>query len=257
MIITRLASLTFLCVAVSAVAAPAAADQHYSISGSDRYQIGAAQLQTHIDYRGSETLTITRAARGATRYLAKASYRRSDQSGAQTEGARFDALMSPSGEQTDQQNADPNYLTVLNQPFSVALDAATLRDLARLRGRVPFDFPSPMTGGTLHGYLSRGEESMVAGRRAIGVRFEATGPMRGPVPDHPAMALNGTIRMNGVAYYDLGSALLLALDATLNITGSLAERSTGNPTPVLIVYKRAIRAEGGTPSLKEASAAKP
>ena len=257
MIITRLASLPLLCMAVFAAAQPAAADQHYSIAGSDRYQIGAAQIQTHIDYHGSETLSITRGTRGSTHYLARASYRRSDQSGSQSEAARFDALMSPSGEQSDQQNADPNYLTVLNQPFSVALDASTLRDLARLRGHVPFDFPSPMTGGTLHGYLSRGDESMVAGRRAIGVRFEATGPMRGPVPDHPAMSLNGTIHMNGVAYYDVSSALLLALDATLNIAGNLAERSTGNPTPVLIVYKRSIRAEGGTPSLKEASAAKP
>ncbi len=157
--------------------------------------------------------------------------------------------MLASGEQRDEVSADPNYLTVLNQPFSVQLDRPTLHDLSHLRGRVPFDFPSPMTGGTLHGYLSRAGDAMVGRRHTLGVRFEASGAMRGPLPDHPTLALNGRMHMLGTAYYEVDSALLLALDATLDITGTLVDPK--KHTPVTITYKRSIRANGPSATRKE------
>jgi len=144
---------------------------------------------------------------------------------------------------------------VLNPPFSVQLDLATLRDLAKLHGRIPFDFPSPMTGGALHGYLMRGQMATVAGRRAIGVDFHADGPMRGPLPDHPAMTLNGSMHMRGTAYYESDSALLLALDATLTISGNLEDPKKA--TAVSIVYKRSISADRAVPEIKEASTSTP
>ena len=45
--------------------------------------------------------------------------------------------------------------------------------------------------------------------------------------------------MNGTAYYAYADALLLALDATLQIEGRVA--NSGQNDPVTIVYKRTIR----------------
>lgn len=248
-IITRRVLPLLIWTAILAAPRLASADQRYTVAGTDLYQVGAREMQTQITYSGKETLSVTSAG-GSKRYRVKAAYTRSDQAGSQPAQAFFEALMLPSGEQKDQADSDPNYLTVLNQPFSVQLDVQTLGDLARLRGRVPFDFPSPMTGGALHGFLMRGTAATVAGRRAIGVNFEADGPMRGPLPDHANMTLNGRMRMRGTAYYQVDTALLLALDATLTITGTLGEAKKA--TPVSIVYKRSIRADS-TATVKEAA----
>jgi len=235
-------------------ARPAFADQRYVLSGFDRYRVGASELNTEITYSGKETLSVAR--RGhQSQYMARATYVRSDESGKSPGQASFAATLLPSGEQHDDTNADPNYLTVLNQPFAAQLDAQTLRDLEHLRGALPFDFPSPMTGGTLQGSLRRGVFAKVAGRQVLGVRFEAAGPMRGPLPDHPTMSLTGTISMQGVAYYERDSALLLALDATLTILGKLDNDKKA--TPVSIVYKRSLRAQGAPQSVKEAASSPP
>jgi hypothetical protein len=53
------------------------------------------------------------------------------------------------------------------------------------------------------------------------------------------MALRGSIKMIGTAYYAYADALLLALDATLEIDGQVA--GSGQSEPVTIVYKRTIR----------------
>ena len=47
------------------------------------------------------------------------------------------------------------------------------------------------------------------------------------------------LTMNGTAYYAYADALLLALDATLQIEGRVA--NSGQSDPVTIVYKRTIR----------------
>ena len=215
------------------------ADQLYSVTGSDLYRIGSAVASTRIAYSGTQRLSIQR--RGKTeRYQADVTYTRSDASGPATLHADFVQELTASGAFRDRRNDDPDFLTVLNQPFAIELDATTLRDLAHLRGSVPFTATSPLGSSELHGFLRPGTSGLIDGRSVIGVRFEAKGPMSGGLPNHPATAIRGTIRMDGTAYYATHSALLLALDATLDITGKLQHGT--DEIPVRITYKRAIRA---------------
>lgn len=225
---------------------PANADQRYAVTGNDRYQIGQTDLQTSITYSGTQRLTVAKDG-AQKRFTAQATYTRSDAAGRVPAQASFVQEMSPEGEFKDRMDLDPDYLTVLNQPFAVELDAATLHDLLRLRGRVPFVFPAPMTGGTLRGYLERGPTGRIGDRPVLAVDFDATGPMVGPLPDHAAMSITGSMRMRGTAYYALrGEALLLALNETLSISGTLHDRS--NASPVKIVYQRWIKADNSDQS---------
>jgi hypothetical protein len=225
----------------AAQAAPARADapaQNYTMAGSDAFRIAGHGLQTEIAYSGSQRLTIRR--RGnVTRFTADAVYERREGGSATHASGHFSSTMLPDGEQRDDGDGDPDYLTVLNQPFSIQLDAPTMRDLRGLAGAVPFDFPSPMTGAPLHGSLRRLPDGSLGGRRVLGIAFVAHGPLNGTLPDRPDMALSGTITMNGTAYYAYTDALLLALDATLQIDGRIA--GSGQNEPVTIVYKRTIR----------------
>jgi hypothetical protein len=66
--------------------------------------------------------------------------------------------------------------------------------------------------------------------------------MAGPLPDHAQMSIAGTMRMRGTAYYALrGESLLLALNETLTISGTLHDRS--QTSPVKIEYQRSIKAD--------------
>ena len=219
----------------------AAADQSYAVSGSDTFAVGNGDVRSEISYRGNETLHTERHG-NTVRYVARARYTRVDQGARSEATGYFSAELTADGEQRDLRDRDPDYLTVLNQPFAVQLDAPTLRDLAHLRSDVPFEFPSPITGSPLHGHLRRIAEGMVGGERALGVAFDAGGPMRGPLPDRPRLQLAGKIRMHGSAYYRAEDALLLSLDATLTISGNLANPEQSDA--VQIVYRRHIRAVG-------------
>lgn len=233
------------------LAVPAAADQRYLVSGNDSYQIGQGDLRTSIGYSGVQTLIIARE-NGSTRFTAQARYTRADDAGSVTARATFVQEMTPQGELQDKTNLDPDYLTVLNQPFAIELDRSTLHDLLHLSGRVPFVFPAPMTGGTLRGYLERGTTGRVNGRPSLAAAFDASGPMVGPLPDHAEMSIVGTMRMSGTAYYALrGDPLLLALTESLTISGTLQDH--GQSSPVKIVYKRSIKADDSGPSQTEAS----
>ena len=234
----RLAALIVFVLAGEAPAA-ALADQTYSVSGSDTFVIGINDIHNDVLYRGAETLTIVRRGQ-ATRYVAKLDCTRTEQGADSNEKADYVADILPSGEQLDAADHDPDFLTILNQPFSVQLDRATLGDLRALHGSLPFDFPSPMTGSALHGLLESAGSGLIGSRRALGVKFRAGGPMRGALPERPGLVLLGNIVMRGTAYYDVDTALLLALEATVTITGKLTDR--GSPDPVRIVYKRTLRA---------------
>jgi len=222
----------------------AQADQRYRVDGRDTYQIGGHDVRSEIAYSGFGTLRIEQKGR-YRKYTAHVEYDRNDQGTLARSKASFESTISDGGEQVDGRNRDPDYLTVLNQPFAVQLDAPTLRDLSRLHGTVPFDFPSPMTGAPLHGTLRHIGDAVINGIRVLGVAFDASGPLHGSLPDHPAISLAGRIRMSGTAYYTYGNALLLALDATLSIGGNLDD--TGAHAPVSIVYKRTIRAASPSP----------
>ncbi len=235
---------------VFALALPAEADQRYAVSGNDRYQVGGAELHTSITYAGRQQLTIRKDG-AQTRFIAQAHYTRTDASGKVPAQATFVQVMTPAGDLRDKTDLDPDYLTVLNQPFAVQLDGATLHDLLRLRGRVPFEFPAPMMGGTLRGYLERGSVGRVDSRPALAVQFGASGAMKGPLPGHADMSIAGTMRMSGTAHYAVrGPALLLALNETLTISGTLNRQ--GRSSPVTIVYRRSIKADDSAPASTEA-----
>ncbi|MBC5810853.1 MAG: hypothetical protein GIW95_08405 [Candidatus Eremiobacteraeota bacterium] len=220
-----------------------AAEQRYVVAGRDSFSIGAGDIKSETQYKGSQILTISRNGR-TMRYRASVRYVRDDQGAATEASAEYVSDLSAAGEQIASADRDPDNLTVLNQPFAAQLDAATLKDLRTMRGTLPFDFPSPFTGATLHGRLERIGNGTIGAHHSIGVSFEAGGRMRGALPDRPGLTLAGQITMRGTAYYDAETALLVALDATVTITGNVSNRS-GND-PVTIVYRRTIRADEPT-----------
>jgi len=222
------------------VAGSSESHQTYQVSGRDSYQIGSRELRSDTSYEGTERLTI-RSAGGITHYAARATYIRTDQGQGHASVATFDSVVLADGEEHDVAGDDPDFLTVLNQPFAVQLDAQTLRDVGKLREPSPFSFTSAMTGATLRGTLFHVTDGLIAGHPVVGIGFDASGPMRGGLPEHPEISLRGTIRMSGRAYYTRASALLLALDAKLQIAGTLADTSTSDP--VKILYRRIIRAQ--------------
>jgi hypothetical protein len=241
MIVPRRAAAGSFAVLIFVVcaAAIARADQTYRVDGSDSYQIGGREMRSEIAYSGTQRLSVRQAGK-ARRYSVRANYMRNDQGTHARVTASFESTILPNGEQVDGPNDDPDYLTILNQPFAVALDTATMHDLAHLSGSVPFDFPSPMTGAPLHGTLRHVGTATLNGESVVGVAFDARGALHGTLPDHPALALAGQIRMNGTAYYTASGALLLALDATLVISGNVVDKD--HREPVEIIYKRAIKA---------------
>lgn len=233
--------MTFLLIAFCAfltLAAPAFADQVYTVNGKDSFAAAAHNLRGDVVYTGTERLSSARHG-DQTRYSVSVDYARMDQGAKAQAHASFVAVVTPSGEQHDEVNGDPDYVAVLNQPFSIQLDLPTLRDLAQLDGPVPFTFVLPLTGAPLSGTLRRSGDGYVGGTRVLGVIFDAEGPVHGPL-GRVGLALDGRIHMHGTAYYGYDDALLRALDTRLSISGKIA--GSKDSGPVTIVYRRTIRA---------------
>ncbi len=219
-------------------AAGACADSLFRVDGRDRFRVGDHTLRGEITYSGMQHLVVKRSG-GVTRYTASVDYTKIDQGARSKQKATFVSTITRDGEQHDIENADPDYLTVLNQPFSVQLDAQTFADLTKLHGAVPFDLPSPITGAALHGTIRKITDGVLGGMHVLGIAFEAKGPLAGALPDRPQMNLVGTITMRGTAYYAYAGYSLLALDALLAIDGNLA--TDGAKDPVAIEYQRSLR----------------
>jgi hypothetical protein len=235
-----LARLAFFAgVLLASLARAANGEQAYAVSGTDTFKLGSTQ-NTEIAYRGHESLTLRRSGSKAI-FRATAQYHRKESGQVRESTAVYEAELSPTGEQRDLEDGDPDSLTILNQPFSVRLDTATLRDLGHLHHEAPFEYASPITGSTLHGSLRTIGTGRVAGFPSLGVSFEAGGPMRGPVPGRPGMSLGGKIRLQGQAYYRTEDGLLVMLSATLTLSGNVANPEQTDP--VRIEYRRTIRAE--------------
>jgi hypothetical protein len=212
----------------------------YVVAGRDSFSIGDNDISSEIAYSGTQRMTWAEHGR-FVRYHANVSYTRDDGTATTSASCDYVADVLASGRTLATANHDPDYLTVLNQPFAARLDPATLADLRSLRGAVPFDFPAPFTGASLHGYLRHLPSGFVGPRRSIGVKFEAAGSMRGALPDRPGLTLRGTITMRGTAYYDAATALLLALDTTVTISGNVSNRA--GKDPVTITFSRSMRAK--------------
>jgi hypothetical protein len=225
----------------------ALADQLYGVAGKDTYRVGRTLQVTHITYRGVEHLGIASDSQGH-RYVADVKYTRLDENGKASAHGRFVQELLHDGTFEDRGDDDPDFLTILNQPFAVQLDTVTMGDLERLHGMVPFEAASPLGGSRLSGYLSSAPRGKVEGHPCVGVRFKADGPMTGTLPEHPDALLSGTMHMDGTAYYAQSGALLLALNATLTIDGKL--QSGNDSVPVRIIYQRTIRATDGDPAMQ-------
>jgi len=235
-----------LAAALMATACPAFADQAYDVHGEDVYRIGASGTITRVVYDGSQRLTVEKQGK-LTRYDAQARYTRNAADGKSLSDARFVQELLPNGSFQDALDEDPDFLTVLNQPFAVQLDPATMHDLHALRGAVPFDATSPLGGdAVLRGFLRPGVAGEIDGRSVIAVRFQASGPMNGTLPDHSEATMSGRINMDGIAYYAADDAMLLALDATLTIDAQLSQAQKA--VPVRITYRRFIRAKTRLPT---------
>lgn len=229
------------------VTTPAHADFQYDASGEDTYRIQSAQTSSRVSYAGTERLSVTRQGK-AWRFEARASYTRTGPDGRSRAEADFVQMQQPDGTFEDRVDDDPDFLTILNQPFAVQLDAATLRDLRELHGRVPFAATSPLGAqAVLRGYLRPAAAGAIAGHQAVAVRFEAEGGMTGPLPGYAQTLVAGTMRMEGTAYYASDSAMLLALNVALTLDARLSQGRPAVSVPVRILYRRTIRAAAKTP----------
>ncbi len=224
------------------VAAPARAEVAYDTSGEDLYRIESTETFSKVSYAGEQRLSVRREGKD-WRFEAHARYTRDGPDGKSAGQALFVQILHANGALEDRIDDDPDFLTILNQPFAVKLDSATLRDLQALRGRVPFSATSPLGAeAVLHGYLRPGPGGPVGGRATVAVRFEAEGTMTGPLPGYAETLVSGTMRMDGTAYYALGGATLLSLSVTLTLDARLAQNGSKDSVPVRILYRRSMRA---------------
>ncbi|HEX3670361.1 MAG TPA: hypothetical protein VHT92_01520 [Candidatus Cybelea sp.] len=214
----------------------------YSASGEDLYRIQSAATSSRVTYSGTERLSISPESKG-WRFEARARYTRDGPDGKESATARFVQVLQADGSFEDRIDDDPDFLTILNQPFAVRLDKPTLRDLRTLHGSVPFSATSPLGAqAVLRGYLHPATGGPIDGRPTAAVRFEADGAMTGPLPGYSGMLVSGTMRMDGTAYYALDDATLLALNVALTLDARLSQGHPAVSVPVKIVYRRAIRA---------------
>jgi len=218
------------------------ADLQYQTAGEDVYRGESTSTVSRVAYSGTERLSIRRTDH-SLRFEARAVYTRTGSEGKSSAKASFVQILRPDGSFVDSVDDDPDFLTILNQPFAVRLDGATLQDVRQLRGPVPFAASSPLDGHTLlHGFLRPAVDGPIEGRPAAAVRFEAQGPMDGGLPDHADAAVSGQMHMDGTAYYAVDGGMLLALNVTLTIEAHLHERGSAAPLPIRVVYRRWMRA---------------
>jgi hypothetical protein len=224
------------------LARPACADQLYSTNGEDVYRIESSGAVSRIVYTGSERLSVKPEGK-QLRFEAAAHYLRDAPDGKSDLNARFVQVLMPDGTFVDRTDEDPDFLTILDQPFAVRLDTATLRDVRELRGRLPFSATSPLGGDTvLRGFLRPGVSGPIDGHQTVAIRFQAEGPMAGPLRGYNGATVSGRMLMDGTAYYALDDATLLALNATLTIDAQLYQGQPPAAVPVQIIYRRSIRA---------------
>jgi hypothetical protein len=240
---TRLSVIAATLLLACGGAGQALADETYSVSGSDRFQTPHGELRAEIAYSGRQTLSIRRERR-VTIYRSRAEYDRIDQGARAHAVATFGSEATPDGDLRDLEANDPDFVTVLNQPFNVELDPRTLRDLDAVAAPIPFKFPSPLDGTSLEGTLQR-EERARSGPEIVGVLFHVAGPMRPRVGDRSPVALDGRITVDGTARYLKASGLLRDLDATITISGRV---DPSEAPGVIVVYKRSIHMD--TPSAR-------
>jgi hypothetical protein len=241
-----------LVAALLPVVSAAPSDLQYELAGEDLYQIESAATVSRVSYTGTETLTVT-PDDGGVRFEARARYVRDAADGKYNGGARFVTELLADGSFENRIDDDPDFLTILNQPFAVRVDSSTLQDLRALRGAVPFSGGSPLGGATvLRGQLRLGTSGPIDGRPSVAVRFQADGPMSGAMPGYTDSSVSGTMRMDGTAFYALSDGMLLAFNVRLTIDARLRQKDSGVFIPMHITYRRSLRFTRALPETDQA-----
>ena len=190
---------------LASVTGPACADVRYDTSGEDLYRIESSDTSSRVTYAGIQQLSVRQDGKGV-RFEARARYLRNGPDGKNHGEAVFVQFLQPNGTFEDRVDDDPDFLTILNQPFAVRLDATTLRDVRALHGGVPFAATSPLgAAAVLRGFLRPAPSGPIA--RAA----DRCGPVRssrrhdrpttGLASDacfrHDAYGRNGLLRAQG------------------------------------------------------------
>ena len=95
--------------------------QIYTIDGEDSFQMAGKPVRTNIIYAGTQRLAIQRQG-NVTHFKATVTYDRHEGGSATHATGAFATKILANGEQHDEADGDPDYLTILNQPFSIELD---------------------------------------------------------------------------------------------------------------------------------------
>ena len=98
----------------------------YQTAGEDVYRIETSQSLSRVRYAGTQLLRIAHEGDGL-RFDAQASYVREAPDGKSSARAHFVQTLSRDGGFEDVLDEDPEFLTILNQPFAVRLDDSTYR----------------------------------------------------------------------------------------------------------------------------------
>ncbi|MGH7756770.1 MAG: hypothetical protein ACREM8_10870 [Vulcanimicrobiaceae bacterium] len=211
-------------------------ERFYKVSGRDTVQLGAAGRQQRVDYSGIEHVAIADGDNGA-RYSSHVSYVRGDASDVAHRTASFVSEITADGSEHDIAGSDPDEMTVLHQPFTIALDRATRLGIAAMRGSIPFDFTAPVGTTTVDGKLQR----VASAPGTLAVAFDASGPFSGQVSDRPGETITGRLHMRGSALYLAADGSLISLQVRVEIDGSVD--GGAKSAPIAIVHQRAFEAE--------------
>jgi hypothetical protein len=224
----------------------ASAAEDYHVMGRDELAILGTSVESHTTYNGTGRLVVTVLPHDVRQYSAETHFSVENPDGAGTATASAQLTVVSADDQRISAANDPAYLTVITQPFAVALDVKTLQDLTSLRTPVPFHFLSGMTGGDLHGLLEYRGSSKIDGFETASITFDAAGPFASTLPGEPKVPLAGQIHMTGHAFYRKSDALLMKLATTLVSTGTVG----GGPEAlhVRVTYERELTHMARQPS---------
>jgi hypothetical protein len=223
-------------------ASTASPDENYRVAGQDTLEILDTSVVSRTSYNGVDRLIISALPREGRRFAAESHFRVVSEGIARDASAHAELLMNSSNVQHLSAADDPAYLTVLTQPFAVALDSKTLHDLTSLRRPVPFHFMSGMTGGSLHGLLKYRGLAKVDGFETVSITFDAEGALtsgsRGLLPAEPGVAFSGEVSTVGQAFYRSSDALLMKLVTKIVTIGSVGAGQT--PLRMRVTYEREL-----------------
>jgi len=202
--------------------------------GYDAYTIDRRAVM-EVKYDGTQRLHIERSG-NELRFENVIDYTKIVGTQSKAKVARVVRILTPDyREVRTPTNQDEDSLSLLDQPFAEMIDLKTLGALAALHSAIPFTATSPLGGAALHGTLRTLAAPSPAPMRGVSVAFQASGPMRGPLPELPTASIDGEISLVGTAFYNSHGALL-RLESHLRIAGTLS--ASGQVGPIKIVFVR-------------------